>query len=115
MDPKEFPLSVTEWQLMSAVWDLKSADASAVAERMQSATGRDYSVKSISIMLSRLASKGLLRFDQVQASSPGRPAYVYSPALPRELALQRQFRRFLRDHSVHQQDFQILHAVLDAL
>lgn len=115
MDSEEFSLSITEWHLLSAIWDLGNADAADIAQILRAKFGRDYSTKSTSIMLSRLAGKGLLQSEQVHSDSPGRPAYLYSPAMPRNLAIQRQFKRFLRDHYISHYDFPILQEVMSAL
>lgn len=112
MDLDEFSLSLTEWLLMSAVWELGSADASTISQMLGRKFKRVYSPKTTSIMLSRLADKGLLQSNQVVSSGPGRPAHLYSPTLPRDLAVRGQFKRFLRDHLIEKSDYEILRTVL---
>jgi predicted transcriptional regulator len=112
MDSDELSLSLTEWQLMSALWDLRTADAQAVSETLRAKYHRFYSPKTTGIMLSRLEDKGFLRSLAASSSGPGRPANLYSPVLPRDLAVKGQFRRFLTDHSIQQPDYELLLSVL---
>ena len=112
MDLDELPLSPTEWHLMSAVWDLGSANALMVSQILRTKFKRVYSPKTTGIMLSRLADRGFLRSVQADSPGPGRPAHLYTPALPRDLAVRGQFKRFLNDHSIQQQDYEILRTIL---
>lgn len=106
------PLSPTEWQMMVAVWELEEADASEVSRFLGRKLGRIYPPKTAGILLSRLAQKGYLRFTTPNPAGRGRPAHIYSPAIPREAALASQFARFLRDYLVDEKDFRTLRSLL---
>ena len=105
-------LSLAAWQLMSAIWDLGGAEASEVARVVRAKFGRTITAKAASIMLSRLADRGLLRSELAPPNRRGRPAFVYSPVVPRHLALEAQFRRFVQEHGIQAEDFPVLQGVV---
>ena len=115
MESDETPLSATEWQVMSAVWELREASATAVGALLHAKFGRAYSEKTAGILLSRLAKKGLLRYSVTRPEGPGRRAHLYSPLLSRERALRLQFARFLKDHSIEAHEISVLQSVLAQL
>jgi predicted transcriptional regulator len=104
-------LSLTDWQVMSAVWELGEASATSVAEKLRR-TGRAYSDKTAGILLARLTRKGHLQFAVTDPQGTGRPAHIYSPVLSRERALLLQFMKFLKDHSVEAHEVEILQSLL---
>ena len=114
MDPAEDreSLTVSDWQLMSAVWDLGGGEASEVAREVSAKFGRTITAKSASILLSRLADRGWLRSELVPPNRRGRPAFVYSPVMPRRLALEAQFRGFVKEHGIVPEDLPVLQTVL---
>lgn len=105
-------LSPTEWQMMSAVWELKEADALEVSRLLSRKWGRTYPSKTVGILLSRLTQKGYLRFTAPSSAGRGRPAHIYSPAISRDAALVVQFTRFLSDYLIVEEDFRTLRTLL---
>jgi predicted transcriptional regulator len=112
MEFDELFCSTTEWQLMSAIWDLEVADAAAASKVLRERFGLSYTAKTTGILLARLAEKGLLRSAVTNPVGRGRPAHVYSPALSREQGIRAQFRKFLADHSITPQEAEILRSIL---
>ena len=80
-------LSDGEWTLMKALWDAPPMTITQLTGAMRDSTG--WSKHTIISMLSRLEAKGAVRYQ-----SNGR-AKVYSPALQREDAVQRETSHFL--------------------
>ncbi len=98
--------------MMSAVWELKEADALEVSRFISRNLGRTYPSKTAGVLLSRLAQKGYLCFTTPHSAGRGRPAHIYSPAVSREAALVVQFSRFLSDYRIEAEDFRTLGSLL---
>lgn len=109
MHPDEPKLSPMDWQVMSIVWELGTADAGAVADLLRTRWGRSYSAKTAGISLARLAKRGHLR---KSLEGRGRPAHRYTPAITREQALRHQFAKFLEDHAVLPSEHGLLQSLL---
>lgn len=105
-------LSPIEWRFMTAVWELRQADAAEVADFLKRRYGRVYPVKTAGIFLGRLAKKGFLQHMTSPPIRPGRPAHIYSPTIGREDALRRQFQQFLADHEVREPDLVMFESLL---
>lgn len=58
----EYRISDAEWEVMQVVWDLKSATAAEVIERLTPQTG--WSHRTVRTLLSRLVQKGVLSADE---------------------------------------------------
>lgn len=80
-------LSDGEWTLMKTLWESAPMTITQLTAALKDSTG--WSKHTVISMLSRLEAKGAVRYQ-----SNGR-AKVYSPALPREDAVQRETSRFL--------------------
>jgi predicted transcriptional regulator len=105
-------LSPTEWQIMSAVWELGKADASEVSALLQRRYGRACPPKTAGIFLARLVQRGFLRHTTIKPVRPGRPAHIYSPSIARQDALRRQIQKFLEDYGFEAADFETLQEIL---
>ena len=81
-------ISDAEFEVMEALWAGRGAlTATEVAERVHNA--RRWSLATIKTMLSRLVTKGAVRY-----SDEGR-RYLYSAAIARDLYVGRESRRFV--------------------
>ena len=108
-EPKLTPL---DWQVMSIVWELGTADANVVSELLQERWGRAYSNKTAGVSLARLAKRGHL---QRPLEGRGRPAHQYRAAVTRKQALLSQFAHFLHEHTVQPEELALLQAALASL
>ena len=107
-------LSVTEWRLLTALWETRQADAKTLSSILKTRFQLHYSPKTTGVLLARLAQKGHLRVS-VNRSEPGRPVHLYSPVLSREQALEAQFSHLFKEYAIHTSDAAILVALLNQL
>ncbi len=102
MSPKRRPpvpeIQESEWLLLSCLWDLRSANPIEVADHLRTRYHRDYSAKTVGILLGRMVEKGYLRSVTGPVPPRGRPALIYFPLFSRWDALRRQFQHFVETY-----------------
>jgi len=109
----EASFSPTEWQVMSAVWELGEADVFKITDLVRSRFGRAYTQKTMGVLLFRLERKGHLRSTVADPAGRGRPVHLYSPVVSRQAAITVQLQRFLRDFFLdNDEDLIMLRALL---
>lgn len=81
------PISDAEYAVMEVLWDESPLTANEVSERADA--GRDWNVRTVKTMLSRLLAKGALTHEE-----DGR-RYLYRPALDRADYVARESRRLV--------------------
>ena len=77
----------TEWDILDVLWSAERATAREVTERL--ATRRTWAYSTVKTLLNRMVEKQL-----VQARQVG-DVWEYSPALPRQKAQRRAWRRLV--------------------
>ena len=84
---KDKQIQATEWDLLSALWDMERGTAREVCEALEDTRGWAYS--TVKTMLDRMVKKGL-----VEARRVGN-VWEYSPALARQDAQRGAWRGFV--------------------
>src|SRR5215213_987983 len=113
----------TEWDILDVLWTAERATAREVTERL--ASRRDWAYSTVKTMLDRMVDKQLCLARQVGN------VWEYTPALPRQRAQRRAWRRLVdvafggasastlafaaRETRLSRQDRDQLRALLDAL
>ena len=87
MELEEKLLTPTEWHLMECLWEHSPRTGREAVEHMKIHQG--WSRSTTLTMLRRMTEKGLIRCGEAQGM------HVYSPAVPREEAVQRETDSFL--------------------
>jgi BlaI family penicillinase repressor len=80
-------ISNAEWEVMKVLWDGGPLAARDVYDALP--PGRDWAIKTVKTLLSRLAAKGAVAYEQVGN------AYLYRAAVNREQVTRREVRGFV--------------------
>jgi len=83
---KEIDISDAEFEVMQVLWQYNPATAKIMLQRLE----RDWHLKTLNTLLSRLVKKGAISF-----SREGRE-YLYTPLIERDSYIQRQSQNFLQ-------------------
>ncbi len=108
------PLAYSEWQILVCVYDLRSANPLQVAEQLRRRHLHPFAPSSCGVLLARVANKGYLSVEP-ERQARGRPLHIYTPTLPKQIALRRQFEHFLHLYLVDDdEDVETLATTLEA-
>jgi predicted transcriptional regulator len=107
------PLSPSEWDVLACVYDLRSANPFQVSKQLRLRNLRSFAPSTCGVLLGRVAQKGYLTVT-TERQARGRPLHIYTPTVPWQMALRRQFEKFLEAYRVDGERLETLASILEA-
>lgn len=107
------PLSPSEWDVLACVYDLHSANPLQVSKQLSLRNLRSFAPSTCGVLLARVAQKGYLSVEP-ERQARGRPLHIYTPTVPWQMALRRQFEKFLEAYRVDDEGLETLASILEA-
>jgi predicted transcriptional regulator len=99
------PSSETEFQILKALWSLKSATVAQVREHYNAQNGTSLAYTTVMTLLGRLAAKGAVKVDRE------REPYLYTATSRRQAVLRDRVRSFVDSVFDGDADELVLHLV----
>lgn len=100
------------WRVLRCIFDLGTANALQIAERLGTRYGVDVHPKTAGVLLLRLTERGLIRAEPVTFGR-GRPSHLYTATLTKEGALRGQVEAFLRQYRIEEDsELEVLEGVI---
>ncbi len=107
------PLSPSEWDVLACIYDLRSANPLQVSKQLRLRNLRSFAPSTCGVLLARVAQKGYLAVTS-ERQARGRPLHIYTPTVPWQIALRRQFEKFLEAYRVDCDELETLATILEA-
>jgi len=84
----EVKISDAEWEIMRIVWDKPNLTGSEIVDLIS--PKRDWNYRTVKTLISRLVTKGVLKYDKKGNT------YYYSPAISKKVFMRKESQSFIR-------------------